>query len=362
MSEVSRRLRDPVGGVLMCMAILSAFPTAHAATPDKPPKHKGARLLGINVNEAEDKNFENAFRIGRQAGLQVVSLKLDWDDVEKKPGEYVCPWPAIADAYYSAAKVRLSLRIATLDTNRNRIPADLRRKDFDAPAVVTRFNALVDWLAKQMPKVEIEDISIGNEVDVSLGTDAAKWKQYNAFFQATKEHARKVWPKAKIGSSLTFDGHLGAAKRHVIELNRHADVVMVSYYPLKSDLTFRDPSVVRGDFKAICAQYPKRAISFTECGYSSGTKCGASKEKQKRFVEEVFRAWDAHADQIQQVMFVWLTDQLPEMVSWTENYYGIRGGAFADFIGTLGLRMYKGSGTDKPAFVALKAEAKKRGW
>jgi len=345
-----------------CVTIVSAFSTTHAAGPDKPPKHKGVRLLGINVNEAEDKNFDNAFRIGRLAGLQVVSLKLDWDYVEKKPGEYASPWPAVADAYYSVAKVRLSLRIATLDTNCNRIPADLRGKGFDDPAVVMRFNALVDWLAKQMPKVQIEDISIGNEVDGSLGTDSAKWKQYTVFFKATKEHAKKVWPKAKIGSSLTFGSHLGAAKRHVIELNRYTDVVMISYYPLKTDFTFRDPSVVRGDFKAICVQYPKRAISFTECGYSSGTRCGASKEKQKRFVEEVFRAWDAHADQIQQVMFVWLSDQPPDMVSWAQKYYGVRDGAFADFIGTLGLRAYKGSGTDKPAFVALKAEAKKRGW
>ena len=47
---------------------------------------------------------------------------------------------------------------------------------------------------------------------------------------------------------------------------------------------------------------------------------------------------------------------------WAEEYYRVKGGAFADFIGTLGLRTYKGSGADKPAFIALKAEAKKRGW
>ncbi len=345
-----------------CVALLAFFPTAYAADPVNPPKHKGARLLGINVNEAEDKNFGKAFRAGREAGLQIVSLKLDWDDIEKKPGEYVSPFPAIADVFYSAARVKLSLRIATLDTGRNRIPADLREKPLDDPAVVQRFNALAGWLARQMPKVELEDFSIGNEADCSLGSDAAKWRQYTAFFKAAKEHVKKTWPKTKVGSSLTFGGHTGPAKEHAIELNRHADVVMVSYYPLNADLTFRDPSVVRGDFKAVCEQYPRRSVTFTECGYSSGTKCGASEEKQKRFVEEVFGAWDAHAEQVGQVMFVWLSDQPPEMVRWAEEYYGVKGGAFADFIGTLGLRTYKGSGADKPAFVALKAEAKRRGW
>jgi len=269
---------------------------ADAADAEASPQPKGSRLLGIKVNEAEDKDFGRAFHHGREAGLQVVSLKLDWDDIEKKPGEYASPFPAIADVFYSANQVKLSLRIATLDTNRNRIPADIREKPFDDPQVVQRFNALVDWLAQQMPHVELEDFSIGNEADASLGSNAAKWRQYTAFFQATKEHAKKTWPKTKIGSSLTFGGYTGPAKEHVIELNRHTDVVMVSYYPLNADLTFRDPSVVGGDFQLICAQYPGRNVTFTECGYASGTKCGASEEKQRRFVEEVFRAWDAHAD------------------------------------------------------------------
>lgn len=343
-------------------ALPVAFSSVSTATPDDAPQPKGARLLGINVNEAEDQNFDRAFRTGWEAGLQVVSLKLDWDDLEKQPGEYASPFPAIADLFYSAAQVKLSLRIATLDTSRNRIPADLRAKPFDDPTVIQRFNALVDWLAQQMPKVEIEDFSIGNEVDAFLGSDAAKWRQYTAFFQATREHVKQTWPQTQVGSSLTFGGHTGPAKEQVLALNRHADVVMVSYYPLNADLRFRDPSVVGGDFQAVCAQYPGRSITFTECGYASGTKCGASEEKQKRFVEEVFRAWDAHADQVGQVMFVWLHDQPPETVRWTEEYYGVRSDAFADFIGTLGLRTYPGSGEDKPAFVALKAEAQKRGW
>ena len=127
-------------------------------------------------------------------------------------------------------------------------------------------------------------------------------------------------------------------------------------------MTFRDPSVVQGDFQTVCTQYAERSIYYTECGYSSGAQCGSSEEKQKRFVEEVFRAWDSHAEQIGQVMFIWLSDQSPEMVRWAQKYYGVNGGAFADYIGTLGLRTYKGAGTDKPAFIALIAEAKKRGW
>jgi hypothetical protein len=35
---------------------------------------------------------------------------------------------------------------------------------------------------------------------------------------------------------------------------------------------------------------------------------------------------------------------------------------FLSYLGTLGLRTHAGSGTDKPAFAALMAQAKARGW
>ena len=168
--------------VLLTIALSGLF--AAAACASGPPVPKGERLLGLAVSEAEDKNYNAAMELSRAAGVQVVSLKLDWDDVEKQPRVYKTPWLKVANMYYPPRKIPLSLHIATLDTNRNRVPADLRGKPFDDPAVIERFTQFLDFVFDGLPDVTLTDFSIGNEVDGVLGADAAKWKQYAGFFAA----------------------------------------------------------------------------------------------------------------------------------------------------------------------------------
>jgi hypothetical protein len=333
-----------------------------AAPPVADPAATGGRLLGMSVNEPADKNFEAAFQTARSVGIQVVSLNLHWDEVEKAPGRFESPWPTAANAFYGANKVRISLRLATFDTNNNRLPADLRDKPIDDPATVGRFNAFADWVLAQLTDVELADVSIGNEVDVWLGADANKWEQYTAFFKATREHIRNKRPALTVGSNITFPAHTGEAKRFVSELNESADAAMVSYYPLTPTFQVRPPTVVRDDFAELCAAYENKEIRFTEIGYPSGDECGSSLAKQKQFIDEVFAAWDAHKEQVKSVVFVWLHDRPPEEIEHYKTYYKISDAAFLSYLGTLGLRAHEKSGTDKPAFVALRKLAKSRGW
>ncbi|MBA4192119.1 MAG: hypothetical protein C0467_29430 [Planctomycetaceae bacterium] len=347
--------------LVCCVSLLLSTPGSRVTAADKPVE-KGTRLLGIAVNEPENKKFDAAFAKARDAGLQVFSLKLDWDDVEKKPGKFESPWPKIVNQVFPPQKIRVSLRIAVLDTVNNRVPADIRGKPLSDPAVVARFHALADWVLGEMPDVEFADIAIGNEVDGVLGADAEKWKQYGEFFKATRTHIRKKLPKTPVGVSVMFNGLTGPTAKLAAGLNKDADVVMVSYYPLNADFTIKPVNAVEADFAAVCKAYPKRPVHFVEAGCPSGTKCGSSEEKQKQFVEHLFRAWDRHADQVKLVMFVWLNDVPDEMVKWCEKYYKINNPAFLDYIATLGLRTFKGSGTDKLAYTALKELAKARGW
>ncbi len=99
-----------------------------------------------------------------------------------------------------------------------------------------------------------------------------------------------------------------------------------------------------------------------EAGYPSGADCGSSPERQKEFVKQMFATWDAHAEQVKLVMFVWLHDLSVQDVEHYRTYNGISDKAFLSYLGTLGLRTHGGDGTDKPAFLALKAHAEARGW
>jgi hypothetical protein len=137
-------------------------------------------------------------------------------------------------------------------------------------------------------------------------------------------------------------------------------VILVTYYPLKDDFTVRNPEIVNEDFRTITTQYPDRQIIFHETGYPSGAKCNSTEEKQADFIRNVFAAWDAHANQIDLIIFTWLTDVPPQSVREMEIYYGLSDPAFLEYLGTLGLRTYSGSGTDKAALTALRLEVQKR--
>ncbi len=122
----------------------------------------------------------------------------------------------------------------------------------------------------------------------------------------------------------------------------------------------RDPSNVGADFDAVTALYRGKQLFFYQLGYPSSPVLGSSEEKQAQFIREVFKAWDAHASQIQMIDFTWLHDVPPESVKEFVEFYGLSDRNFQEFLATLGLRTYDGK--DKKAFIVLQEEARARGW
>ncbi|MGQ0637730.1 MAG: glycosyl hydrolase 53 family protein [Planctomycetaceae bacterium] len=323
---------------------------------------KGARSLGIDVNEPADKDHRKAFEQARTCGVEVVNLHLCWDDYEREPNKIDTRVPAIANAYYPPLKTRVSLKLAPIDTNNNRLPADLKQRPLDDPLVIERFGKFIDAVLNAMPDVELQCVAIGNEIDVSLGKHAVQWERYGRLFRAAVNRVKKLRPQAVVGTAATFEGLKGEQAAFLETINRDADVIMVNYYPLRVDFTVRDPDVVAADFATITKKYRGRPIYFMELGYPSGARCRSSQEKQAQFIRATFSAWDKHADQVQMVLFTWLHDWPADGVAWAGKYYSSANPAFLEYIATLGLRTGDGSGEDKEAFRTLRAEARARGW
>ncbi len=121
-----------------------------------------------------------------------------------------------------------------------------------------------------------------------------------------------------------------------------------------------DPKKVHEDLDTVCSIFSGKKIYFFQFGYPTSTLLKSSTLKQKEFVEESFLAWDEHADQIDLIDYTWLHDHSPESADQILKIYNFFDPKFREFIATLGLRTF--SGQDKPAFVALKQQAKARGW
>lgn len=323
---------------------------------------RGARLLGIDTNMAEKNTYSDALAIARGAGSEVVSLSLNWDEIESSPGVYSNPYLVAQNAAMRGSSLQLSLRIRPVDTNGAHQPNDLKAKSFAHPEVADRFKRLMDFVLAQLGDSRIVSISIGNEIDVAFGLDQRMWADYKSFYDSVVSYLHLKYPAIRLGVAMSFDGLTTYARDFALAMNEKSSVIMVNDYPMFPGYLVKDPSSVRVSFDLLARLYPDRPIHFTEIGYPSSPVNFSSDDKQKSFVDEVFKAWDAHAAQIEYLSFSWLTDLPQSRVDDYRKYYNISGLGFGEFLRTLGLRSYPGSGTDKAAFQALKYNAYQRGW
>jgi hypothetical protein len=350
---------------LACAGSTPPAPSPSPVSPSttSPSDPRGNRILGIDVNPPADDDYDAAVTLAKQAGAQATPLSIYWDDFETAPGVYQPDqnWLAIANRYYPAQKLKLSLTISVIDTTENRLPDDLKGKTFDDPEVTARFQAFLDYVFTQIPEVDLITLSIGNEVDIYL-SETGEWEAYTTFYQAALDHLQETQPDLPLGVKATLPGLLDTHQDKLAVLNQGSDVILVTYYPLEDDFTVQDPTVVHDDFEALVNSYPDRPLLLLEAGYPSSEVCDSSEIKQAAFIQELFAAWDTHRDHIQMVSISWLTDLSKSTTNDLQAYYRINNKAFGEYLRTLGLRTHPGAGEDKEAFQALREEARARGW
>lgn len=348
------------------VAFFTACDSAAAVGPDAPPDtttamDRGTRVLGIAISDRADGGFNDSFLQAVDAGMQATSLPLAWDDLEVQPGTYApaIDYLAIAASYYAPRGTRLLLEINPIDTNNRRIPTHLDGRSWDDPNLVQAFKDLLSWALPKASELDLVALSIGNEVDALLASDA-EWEAYSRFFAEVAAHARALRPGLRVGSKVTYGGLSGPAETQAARLNAETDLVLTTYYPLGAGFQILEPQTVEGVFDWVTTAYAERPVIFAEIGSPSTTVCGSSEALQAEFVRRAFKAWDKHADQIEMIEWVWMHDIDQSALDHYEAYYGLSDACFLEYLGTLGLKHHDGS--NKPAWTALAEESKKRGW
>jgi len=328
------------------------------------PSPKGDRILELDANAPENEDFNQTIFLARELGAESIRLSVYWDDIEINQGVYNPDpnWLAIANQYYSAQNLAISLTISVLDTTETRLPDDLDRISFSDPVMLERFIGLLEYIKTQLVDVKLVYLAIGNEIDGVLGSDPVAWEEYRDFFEPAAEYARELWPNLPVSTKVTYDGLAGSMMENAQDMYRNSDVVMTTYYPLNSDFTVKDPDVILNDFQTLADLFPKKEIQITEIGYPTSADNNSSPEKQAEFIHNMFQAWDDHHDQITLISYSWLSDLSPSAVSELETYYGLSGKEFSEFLRTLGLRTYPDSGENKTGFDIFQTEANLRGW
>ena len=369
------RLRSMISLALACLLCIACEATEQvnldttksdpitARIPENPVP-KGERILELDANTTEDGDYDQSMHLARELGAQSIRLSVYWDDIEIEPGLYQPDpnWLAIANQYFTAQGFSISLVLSVLDTTEVHLPADLEGKSFDDPELISRFHSFLDYINSQLPDIQLVSLAIGNEIDGVLGTNSQAWQEYKIFFDSSAVYARGLWPDTPISTKVTFDGLTGAMRETSRAIYDHSGVVMTTYYPLEADFSVRDPEVIKLDFQKLVKLFPDKKIHITEIGYPSSEVNNSSQSKQARFIHEMFQAWDEHANQIPVLSYSWLSDLPEEAVNELKTYYGLGDNRFGEFLRTLGLRTYPGSGENKRGYQIFLTEAKARGW
>lgn len=319
--------------------------------------------LGLAISDAEAADFGYAVEVTQSAGATLTPFIQLWDDIDKGSDEpFDTTLLDIAASFYADSGLAINLTLGPIDTNNLRIPDHLGGRPLNDPLVIQRFGDVVDLALDRLADVEIATLTVGNEIDIWLGSDVVQWQQYQTFFVAARDRVKRRRPDIVVGATMTFPGLTGTTATLAQNLNAQADAVLATYYPLNDDFSVRPATVVADDWQALLDRYPGRPVYFNEVGYPSSANNNSSLLDQQLFVREFFRAWDRFAARIPAVTIDWLNDVGEASLAEFSQYYGSSDDRFLSYLGSLGLRTHRGNGEDKPAFVQLKTETAARGW
>ena len=321
----------------------------------------GNRVLGMGIANAQNDsaNYPRSISFAKDsAGAQVINLLFTWNTLEASPNVYSSSLLQTANAYYPAQNLKISMNIAPINTNVLCVPSDLDTVPFNSLKMIHRFERLLDTVFANIPNLSLYCLNIGNESDVTLGTNSVAWNQYTIFYDSVLTFVRRNHPGLKLGTTLTWGG-LTAPSTIVFgqSLNAGSDIVSLTYYPLNSDFTVKAPSTVPADFTSVVNAYPSTPVCFQECGYPTSSTCNSSDSLQNLFVYYVFSSWDYYDTKIPFISFFSLTDWSQKDVNSFANYYNLHDPVFLGYLSSLGMRTNPGNGTSKPAFEMLRYQS-----
>jgi hypothetical protein len=236
----------------------------------------------------------------------------------------------------AASQLSVALTLRTIDSNQVALPADLQGRAFNDPAVISRFQALLTALAPKLNTVKW--VNLANEVDLYF-TQKENILTAPAFlqlFSAGASALKAAIPGVSIGMVFSYSGYWYTNQTFSL-LNAACDHIAFSYYPIRTDFTVRDASIVSSDFAEMVWAAGSKPLIFTELGYPSSPVIGSSTLKQQAFYSNVFDYVQAHSGNIAAGSFFQMMDLSKATVDSLVQYYNTGNNAgFGAFLGSLG--------------------------
>jgi hypothetical protein len=300
------------------------------------------------IPEPTAREWLEATGMAFEAGARGAFADWRWSSLESAPGQFnLSEAQEDTDFLGRSQDLRLLVGLQLINTTGREVPADLLEEPFDSVEMQVRFHRLIDALAPILDR-HVSYLSIGNEVDVYLGTHPEEWDAYRTFLDDASAYVHSVAPWIQVGTTITYGGATGINAAQVEALTAGRELLIFTYYPLEAGFRTRTPDAPLSDFPRMVEMAGGRPVILQEVGYPSSESLGSSERAQAEFVEQAFLAWQSEAERIPFLNYFLLHDLTAEMCSQLQDYYGLRDASFEAFLCSLGLR--QADGTPKEAW------------
>jgi hypothetical protein len=350
--------------ILMLFAvILASSGLAQSQDDPLPMLDPGLHVGIVNADPAPEAKakIDAAYGEVLAAGMDAIVISFFWSDLEPSPGVYDT---SVLEGYLAITDIfdtNVYFTVRTIDTVKVNGPSDLVTasgeladgRHFDDPVILERFNALLDVLVPLLAAHNGFFIAVGNEIDGWLPSHPDEIGPFVTFVSAARERVKSIAPEMGVGAAIMYSG-VRTELPLVEQILAVSDAAAFTYYPLNGDFTVMEPDVVFDDFAHMVEAAGDLPVLLQEVGYPSGYVTGPSNdssgEKQKTFVENVFKALDQHPE-IRFMSYFMMSDWPGETCDELTGYYGLSVPRFHEYLCSLGIRDYNGDA--KPAYAAF---------
>lgn len=270
--------------------------------------------IGMIVNPALDDPQEGlypALRLVKENNVQVVHTYLQWEHIERTPGERFWVWYDFILGYPLQEGFEVSLVIPVIHTAvKGLIPDDLEELAFDDPEFIQRFT---DFALDVLDRYPVQYLSIGNEVNDYFVDHRSEIPSYERFFLEVKTAIQEQHPDVLVAMTFAYHDAEKTGAIDIIQKLNLGDFLPFTLYLYNQGFIFnRDPLELEAYFNRILDLAGDKPIAFAEIGWSTAESLKGTQLNQTLFLQEAFRLLAEHQEQIEFLAWFALHDNTLE--------------------------------------------------
>ena len=297
-----------------------------AALPLLAPGQHTGMITGFNPSHppATEDSIDARWQEALSTGMAVGRLQIDWPELEPAPGQY--DEAALRDRLETLSEQGLQpfLTLPAYDSDGPVLPADLQGLAIDDPALIARFQQLMDWVIPLLEEEGGWGITIANEPDNFFTEIPGLADQIRTFVTESRAHIHQLSPGMAVTVTLNI-GNMPASRAEMELLRTEMDIVCFNLYgsglfPIDQPYTEAE---IEAEMDAVLDFAQEKAIVFQELGmHSNADLLNSSEAIQAAFFDTFFTRMQAEPQMRAAFVF--------QLVDWSPEAIAVLNTAFED--------------------------------